>query len=129
MFTAEAIQTAHSKVRSGADFPAYIQEIKAMGVTHYTCYVTDGHINYYGDKDHIANVPAKYAALAIAATTDAETFTAELMAHQQGKTDFLTFIYMCAGCGINSWTVNMDTMTCTYYDQAGHEVLAEQIPG
>ena len=29
MFTVEQIQQAHQKVRSGADFPKYIQEIKA----------------------------------------------------------------------------------------------------
>lgn len=35
MFTAEQIKTAHRKVKSGADFPAYIKEIKVLGVTHY----------------------------------------------------------------------------------------------
>ena len=47
MFTAEQIKAAHSKVKSGADFPSYIQEIKALGVTHYEAYVTDGHIDYH----------------------------------------------------------------------------------
>ena len=32
MFTAEQIITAHSKVKSGADFPNYIKDIKALGV-------------------------------------------------------------------------------------------------
>ena len=32
MFTVEQIKAAHSKVKSGADFPAYIQEIKALGL-------------------------------------------------------------------------------------------------
>lgn len=33
MFTIEQIKTAHSQVKSGADFPAYIQEIKKLGDT------------------------------------------------------------------------------------------------
>jgi hypothetical protein len=33
MFAVEQIKTAHSKVKSGADFPAYIQDIKKLGVT------------------------------------------------------------------------------------------------
>lgn len=41
MFTAEQIKAAHSKVKSGADFPSYIQEIKALGVTHYEAHVED----------------------------------------------------------------------------------------
>ena len=32
MFTVEQIQEAHSKVKSGADFPKYIQDIKKLGV-------------------------------------------------------------------------------------------------
>lgn len=34
-FTVAQLKTAHGKVKSGADFPSYIQEIKALGVTHY----------------------------------------------------------------------------------------------
>lgn len=32
MFTIQQIKDAHSKVKSGADFPAYIQDIKKLGV-------------------------------------------------------------------------------------------------
>lgn len=128
MFTVEQIKNAHSKVKSGADFPSYIKEIKALGVTHYDAYVTDGHINYYGANGFTAVVPAKYEPLEIAEISQSETFKAELLAHQQGKTDFLTFIKMCATCGIEKWSVSMDLMTCTYYDKVGNEMLTEKIP-
>lgn len=128
MFTVEQIKAAHSKVKSGADFPAYILEIKALGVTHYEAYVTDGHIDYHGANDYVAKVPAKYDSLIIADTSKIEPFKAELVAHQQGKTDFLTFIKMCATFGIEKWAICMDKMTCTYYDKAGNEILVEDIP-
>jgi hypothetical protein len=32
MFTIEQIKQAHNKVKSGADFPKYIQEIKKLGM-------------------------------------------------------------------------------------------------
>lgn len=128
MFTVEQIKTAHSKVRSGADFPAYIQEIKALGVTHYEAYVTDGHVDYHGTNNYTANVPSKYDALPIAEETKTGIFKAELLAHQQGKTDYLTFIKMCAETGIEKWAVCLDKMTCTYYDKAGNEILVEVIP-
>jgi uncharacterized protein YbcV (DUF1398 family) len=128
MFTVEQIQAAHSKVKSGADFPAYIKEIKTLGVTHYEAYVADGHIDYHGADDYTAKVPAKYASLAIADSTDGEQFRAQLAAHQQGKTNFLTFIKMCATFGIEKWAICMDQMTCTYYDKAGYEILVEPIP-
>lgn len=96
MFTVEQIKAAHGKVKSGADFPAYIKEIKGLGVTHYEAHVTDGHIDYHGANNYTAKVPAKYDPRVIADTARSEEFKAELVAHQQGKTDFLTFIKMCA---------------------------------
>ena len=128
MFTAEQIKAAHSKVKSGADFPGYISEIKALGVTHYGAYVSDGHIDYHGANNHTAKVPEKYEPLPIAETAKVEEFKAELLAHQQGKTDYLTFIKMCASTGIEKWEIKISDMTCTYYDKAGNEVLTEQIP-
>jgi uncharacterized protein YbcV (DUF1398 family) len=128
MFTVEQIKSAHSKVRSGADFPAYIKEIKALGVTRYEAYVTDGHIDYHGANDYTAKVPAKYDPLLIAEKSDVEQFKKDLLAHQQGKTDFLTFIKMCATFGIEKWAICMDKMTCKYYDKAGNEILVEVIP-
>jgi uncharacterized protein YbcV (DUF1398 family) len=128
MFTTAKVQNAHSKVKSGADFPSYIQEIKALGVTHYEAYVTDGHINYHGLNGYTAAVPAKYESLVIADFSNSEAFRAELIAHQQGKTDFLTFIKLCASYGVAKWAICMDKMTCTYFDKSGNEVLVEKIP-
>jgi uncharacterized protein YbcV (DUF1398 family) len=128
MFTVAQIKAAHSKVKSGAHFPSYIKEIRSLGVTHYEAYVSDGHIDYHGENNYTATVPAKYDPLKISGTTDAEAFKAGLVAHQQGKTDFLTFIQLCATVGIEKWAIDMDKMTCTYYNSTGKEVLVEQIP-
>jgi hypothetical protein len=35
MFTIEQIKQAHVKVKSGADFPAYIKYLKQLGVRYY----------------------------------------------------------------------------------------------
>lgn len=128
MFTVEQIKAAHGKVKSGADFPAYIKEIKSLGVTHYEAYVADGHIDYHGGNDYTAKVPAKYDSFVITDTVKGEEFKAALIAHQQGKTDFLTFIKMCAAVGIEKWAICMNKMTCTYYDKRGNEILVEEIP-
>lgn len=128
MFTVEQIKQAHGKVKSGADFPAYINELKTLGVTHYEAYVNDGHINYHGRDGYTANVPAKYESIFISDNAKPDEFRSELLAHQQGKTDFLTFIKSCARLGVDNWSINMDKMTCTYFDKAGNEILLEKIP-
>lgn len=128
MFTIAQITTAHSKMKSGADFPSYLNEIKQLGVTGYEIYVTDGHAAYYGANDFKTSTGAKYDTLAIAEQSDAAQFKMDLKAHQQGQTSFATFCSDCAKSGIEKWTVLMDKMTCTYYDKAGNEILVEIIP-
>lgn len=128
MVTGQDIQAAHSKVKSGADFPNYIQEIKALGVTHYEAFVCDGHTDYHFQTQDSITVPAKYTLIAIAELPQIETFKAELLAHQQGKTDYLTFIQMCASTGIEKWEINIPQMTCTYFDLNGEKILVETIP-
>lgn len=128
VFTLEQLKTAHGKVKSGADFPAYIKEIKTLGVTRYETYVNNGQSDYHGTNNYTVKGPSKYEPLTIADVPDLEEFKKELLAHQQGKTDFLTFIKMCAEAGVEKWQISMDKMTCTYYDKAGNGMLTEEIP-
>lgn len=128
MFTAEQIKAAHSKVKSGADFPAYIQDIKKMGVTYYETFLTDGHTDYYGDHDYKTSSPARYKPLTIALECSKEQFKVDLREHQQGKTDYTTFIGTSAKLGVEKWAVCMKKMACTYYNKAGNEILVEEIP-
>jgi uncharacterized protein YbcV (DUF1398 family) len=128
MFTVDQIKAAHSKVQSGADFPAYIQNIQRLGVMSYVSYVADGHTDYFGDQDYQVSSAARYAPLEVAPTCDQTQFKAALKAHQQGQSDYPTFVATSAKLGVEKWVVRMQDMTCTYYDQAGNEVLVEAIP-
>ncbi len=128
MFTIEQIKVAHSKVKNGADFPSYLQEIIQFGVTHYVAYVEDGNVNYYGKDDYKISSGGKYEKLTIADKSDKVHFEADLKAHQQGKTNYPTFCNDCAKAGIEKWAVCMEKMTCIYFDKAGNNILAEMIP-
>jgi len=128
MFTIEQIQEAHSKVKSGADFPNYIRDLKKLGVSFYQTYVNDGHTDYYGET-YKTSSPARYKPLAIAGSCNTDLFKSCLSDHQQGKTDYPAFIKLCADTGVENWEVCLDTMTCTYYDSDGNKVLTENIPG
>lgn len=128
MFSIEQIRAEHSKVKSGADFPAYIKAIKAMGVTHYETFVADGHTEYYGENDFKAVAPGKYEPIFVSDTCNADQFKSDLKAHQQGKSDYQTFIDQCAQNGVEKWAVDMTKMTCTYFDKTDNEILTETIP-
>jgi uncharacterized protein YbcV (DUF1398 family) len=129
MFTTEQIHAAHSKVKSGADFPNYIRDLKQLGVIYYETFVGDGHTDYFGKDDYKTSSSAKYASLHISDEADPATFSADLKAHQQGQTDYPTFCNDCAKSGIEKWVVDLRQMTCAYFDRAGCEVLVEEIPG
>jgi len=128
MFTLEQIKTAHSKVQSGADFPAYIQDLKKLGIAKYETFVSDGHAEYYGDNNFKISSPAMYDSLKIENNSEAEQFKTDLKVHQQGKTNYSTFCKDAAKSGIEKWIILMDKMTCTYYDKAENEILVEKIP-
>ncbi|MBC7865637.1 MAG: DUF1398 domain-containing protein [Bacteroidia bacterium] len=129
MFTINQIKEAHSKVKSGADFPTYIQDLIKLGVESYECFVENGNTLYHGSNDFTVQSDAKYPVLEIAEQSNIAQFQKDLKAHQQGKTDYLTFCKDSASAGVEKWEVKMHEMTCTYFDKAGNEMLAEKIPG
>ena len=129
MFTLEQIKTAHAKVKSGADFPNYIQDLIGLGVTFYKTFVSDGHTEYLGNQEYrIASDPV-YDVFIIASESNRTDFQNDLKAHQQGQTDYRTFCKDCARSGIAKWTVDLQKRTCTYYDLSENEMLIERIPG
>ena len=128
MFTVQQIEDAHAKVKSGADFPKYVQEIKTIGVEAFETWVKDSHTDYLGKDNYKTSSLPQYDDLKISDKTNAEEFQARLKNHQQGKTDYVTFCKDCAETGIEKWIVDLRAMTCIYYDKAGKEILVENIP-
>ena len=128
MFTIAQIKEAHSKVQSGADFPAYIQELIALGVQGYDTFVNDGHVEYYGADNFRAVATETYANITIAPFANKERFIEFLVMHQDGQTNYLTFCNHAGQCGIAKWSVDIIEMTCTYYDLSDAAILIEKIP-
>jgi uncharacterized protein YbcV (DUF1398 family) len=128
MFTERQLKDAHSKVKSGVDFPKYIREIKELGLITYEFKVADGSIIYYGQNGYQVNSAAKYALLTIAGQSSADDLRHTIAIHQQGQTDFVTFCRQAADAGVEKWVIDTQKMLCTYYDLAGNEMVAEPIP-
>ncbi len=128
MFAIEHINAAHARVKSGADFPVYIQDLKKLGVISYETHVVDGHTDYHGIDTYSVSSPAGHERLIIADVPNKEHFTADLHDHQRGKTDYPTFCTDAAKSGIEKWVADLTAMTCTYFDRGGSVVLVEKIP-
>lgn len=128
MFTIAQIKEAHSRVKSGADFPAYIQDLIILGVKGYDTFVNDGHVEYFGADNHRAVATETYDNITIAPFANKERFIEFLVIHQEGQTDYLTFCNHAGQCGIAKWSVDIIEMTCTYFDQLNAKILIEKIP-
>jgi len=128
MFTIDQINEAHAKVKSGADFPNYIQDLIKLGVTGFETFVTDGHTVYFGEDGIKIQSDANHAVIKLADESDKDQFQEDLKDHQQGKTSYQTFCLDCAWSGVEKWVVDMAKMTCVYFDKSGNEMLSEAIP-
>ena len=127
-FTVDEIKKEHQKVKSGADFPKYIKAIKEKGVSHYRVYVSDGSTEYFDNENQSIQTTGKYETLMITRHLNLDHFRTRLMLHQQGGTDYLTFCQDCAENGVEGWEMNLNEMTCTYFDNDKTQILVEQIP-
>jgi uncharacterized protein YbcV (DUF1398 family) len=128
MFTITQIKEAHSKVKSGTDFPAYIQDLIKLGVQGYDTFVNDGHVEYFGADNFRTATTETYDNIVVASSTNKERFIEFLVMHQDGQTDYLTFCHHATQCGIAKWSVNIIDMTCTYFNQSNAAILIEKIP-
>lgn len=128
MFTLDQILAAHARVKSGADFPRYIQDLKALGVACYTHRVADGLVRYEGtDGQQLAGQP-KWETRAIAVQPGVDQLKKALLAHQEGYSSYQTFCAEAAQLGVEKWVVDLQRMCCTYYSSEGEELLTEAIP-
>lgn len=127
MFTLKQIDEAHSRVESGADFPAYIATIRGFGVREFTTSVGDGRTQYRSVDGEVLVSPPLYEMKSIHPDVLASEFARQLRLHQQGGTTFFQFCADCARTGVDRWVVDLDGLTCTYFSVAG-SVLVEEIP-
>jgi uncharacterized protein YbcV (DUF1398 family) len=65
--------------------------------------------------------------LSVGETGQRETFLQHLRRHELGQTTYLEMSKGLADSGIQKWIVDTGRMTMTFYDEAGIEMLVEQI--
>ena len=97
MFSIEEIKAAESKIKTGADFPQFIKEIKALGVVKNDVYVANGLSVYFNSDDYSVQAsPDEYPELVINSESSAEKLEHALKIHQRGETDYFTFCKQAA---------------------------------
>jgi len=129
MVSIESIKAAEAKIKTGADFPKFISEIKEMGVVRNDVYVSNGLSIYFDNEDQSQQAsPENYPELVVNDESSTEKLAHALKIHQQGETDYFTFCKQAADAGVEKWVIDFGHMTCTYLDNEGNELVKENIP-
>jgi len=128
MFTKEMITASQAKVKSGADYPRLVQELKAMGIRSYVHFVADGSNVFHGDGGHAVTVSHVQETILVADRASEDLLRRSLSIHQQGKTDYPTFCREAGEAGVAAWTSDLEAMTVTYSDLTNKPILVEPIP-
>lgn len=129
MFSIEEIKVAESKIKTGADFPQFIKEIKILGVVRNDVYVSNGLSVYFNNDDYSVQVsPDGYPEFVINNESSVEKLKHALKIHQQGETDYFTFCKQAADAGVEKWVIDLNKMICTYLDTQQTELVKEEIP-
>lgn len=129
MFTIAEIKTAESKIKTGADFPQFIKEIKDLGVTRNDVYISNGLSIYFNNEDQAVQAsPDEYPVLVINDEPSVNKLKHALEVHQRAETNYLTFCKQAADAGVEKWVIDVANMTCTYLDSEQNELIKEKIP-
>ncbi len=128
MFTKEQIEAAHDKVKDGSDFPAYVKEIKALGVKSHEVVLTDGTWIFKGEGSYTVEFKRGLESIAVSTQASPERFKHILSNHQQGNTDYPTFCIQAGEAGVERWISDFENMIVTYIDKAGNPIAVEPIP-
>lgn len=128
MFTLQQMKAAHAKVKSGADFPAYVQEIKKLGLSRYEFRVKDGQTFFHGSGNFQIVSDPIYREKTIEQRSSVRHLRQIIAETQQGKSDFQAFCNGAATAGVEKWVVDTEKMLCTYYDLSGNKMVEEPIP-
>jgi uncharacterized protein YbcV (DUF1398 family) len=127
MFTIEQINDLHARLGSARTFAEYVRALKALGVDRYDSYLADGHSEYFGQGGHTVVSPPAHEVLPVAETGQREAFLQHLHRHERRETTYLEMSRGLAQSGIEKWTVDTGSMTMTFCDKAGREMLIEEI--
>lgn len=128
MFTKEQIQSAYRRVKSGADFPKLVQELKSLGVLWYDHFVADGSNVFHGTNGYTVTIMHQQTPIFISEVSSADQLKHSLKIHQAGQTDYPTFCLEAGEAGVEKWTSDLSDMTVTYIDLVGRELVVEAIP-
>ncbi len=127
IFSLESIKSAQ-KLYTGPEFPKLIREYKQMGIVSNIYNIESGVVSYINNLGKSIEDLGIKIDFVIPETSNYQEALLGLKRNQKGESDFITFCNEVAKAGIYKWVINLDAMTCKYYNKNNEIIIAEIIP-
>lgn len=112
---------------NNGNFPQLIKAYKEYGIVKFQTDASTAKTKYYDIEGNSVSDSVDFFNLEIG-QLDVDKFKNDLLEHQRGLTDFPTWLELTANSGVAYWVVDLDAMTCIYYDLAENQLVTEMIP-
>lgn len=127
MISLDIIRKAHATY-TGPDFPKLIHAFKEMDLKSFEYNIERGIITYYSMTGDCIEDIGVHVDIEIPLKSKSEYAIHALRDNQKGTTTFPDFCKAVAYAGVYKWIVDLEAMTCTYYDKLDHCVILEEVP-
>lgn len=114
------------KMESNDNFPKLIQSYVDYGIVKFQTCSSTAKTMYFDNEGNSVYDEEDFFKFEIG-ELNSDKFKSNLVDHQQGKTDFPTWLELTADSGIAYWIVDLKANTCIYYDIDNNEVHTELI--
>ena len=128
MFTQQQILNALSRVKTGADYPRLVQELKLLGIVKYDHFVVDGSNIYFGADNYRVLIEHDQGPISVSKDSSSDKLKEALRIHQAGQTDYPTFCIQAGEAGVEKWECDLERMAVSYVDGKGKVLVVESIP-
>jgi len=126
-FSLESIHKAQN-LFTGPDFPKLVREYRKMGIVTNIYNIETGLIIYENKSGKQIKDSGIKVNFEIIQSAVYEQALLSLQRNQKGESDFLTFCEEIGRAGIYKWVVDLENMTCSYYDKKENIVISEKVP-
>lgn len=116
----------NKKKESNGDFKILVNNLKSMGIKSFKTFASNGNSIYLTNNNESLYDDSNLFDFNIG-KLNKDNFLSELIKHQNGKTDFPTWLKETANSGIYYWVVDINEMVCSYFDLNDNIIYTEII--
>jgi uncharacterized protein YbcV (DUF1398 family) len=123
----DQIRKIHDELGNVETLASYLKALRAVGVSTYASFVSDGHSEYVCLDGETLILEAVHETFIVADKADKEQFAATMDLTESGKLGYVEMSKRLADSGIERWMFDTKELTISYLDKAENIIRKESI--